>query len=96
MYLNWSFLEQFSIQSGGSLIIQSVLDYEDIQTYNLTISVMDSGTPPLSGITNLIINVLDVNDNPPRITTTQMVFATVEVIHIGVHTLHNCIVQSVY
>jgi hypothetical protein len=73
------FSEQFSVQPGGSLILQSSLDYEDIPAYNLTIAAVDSGISPMTGTANLIINVLDVNDNPPSITTTQTVFATTEV-----------------
>lgn len=67
------------MQPSGSLVLQSDLDFENLRTYNLTISAVDSGSPPLSGTANLVINVLDVNDNPPRISTTQTVFATPEV-----------------
>ena len=68
------------MQQGGSVVLQSNLDYERVERYNITISAMDSGSDTqLSGFTNLIINVLDVNDNSPEITTTQRVFDTPEV-----------------
>ena len=64
---------------GGSLVLQSDLDYESIPSYNLTISARDSGLPPLVGITNVVINVLDVNDNIPIISMVQTTYSVPEV-----------------
>ena len=75
------FLEQFDVLRDGSVILrdQAVLDYETVSSYSLIISAEDSGFPPLSSNTTLVINLLDVNDNVPVFTNTQSLFSTPEV-----------------
>lgn len=70
---------QFSVLPDGSVTLQFELDYENIRSYNLTISAMDSGFPSLSGTANLVINILDVNDNLPLINVTQTQYDASEV-----------------
>lgn len=41
------------------------LDYETCRDYFLTVEAWDGGTPPLSAITTVNINLTDVNDNAP-------------------------------
>ncbi|XP_034036986.1 protocadherin alpha-10-like isoform X36 [Thalassophryne amazonica] len=47
------------------LILQKGLDREKQSVIRLTLTAIDGGTPPKSGSMNIIVNVLDINDNPP-------------------------------
>lgn len=71
--------EQFDVLQDGSVILQSALDFETTQSYNLVISAEDTGFPPLSGTANLLINLLDVNDNFPEFFGAQTDFSIAEV-----------------
>lgn len=50
----------------GIVTLSKPLDREVQAMYNLTVRAMDRGRPRMSSITNLIVLVLDVNDNPPE------------------------------
>ena len=50
----------------GQVILARKLDFEKIQSYNLTILARDSGIWPLYNHQILIVNVTDVNDNSPH------------------------------
>ncbi|KAK0144536.1 Protocadherin alpha-7 [Merluccius polli] len=50
------------------LILQKPLDRESVKTHNLLLTATDGGKPPKTGEMNIIINVSDVNDNPPVFT----------------------------
>ncbi|XP_066128855.1 protocadherin gamma-A11 isoform X6 [Saccopteryx bilineata] len=47
------------------LITNRALDREQIQSYNITLTATDQGSPPLSTNTYISLNVADENDNPP-------------------------------
>ncbi|KAF5284599.1 hypothetical protein FQR65_LT02425 [Abscondita terminalis] len=49
----------------GSLTIVRNLDYESVQRHNLVITASDTGIPPLSANLTVLVEVQDVNDNPP-------------------------------
>lgn len=49
---------------GAILVVQS-LDYESCRDYFLTVEARDGGTPPLSAVTTVNVNITDVNDNAP-------------------------------
>ncbi|XP_036433522.1 protocadherin alpha-2-like [Colossoma macropomum] len=49
-----------------SLVVDGPLDRERTSQYNITITATDEGTPPLSNTSFIIVDVSDVNDNPPR------------------------------
>nr|XP_015831508.2 protocadherin Fat 3a isoform X4 [Nothobranchius furzeri] len=67
----------FSIRSGndhrkfhihpltGSILVAQPLDFETCRDYFLTVEARDGGTPTLSAITTVNINLTDVNDNAP-------------------------------
>uniref|UniRef100_A0A8D3DAV6 Protocadherin Fat 3 n=1 Tax=Scophthalmus maximus TaxID=52904 RepID=A0A8D3DAV6_SCOMX len=50
----------------GAILVAQPLDYETCRDYFLTVEARDGGTPPLSAITTVNINLTDVNDNTPN------------------------------
>ncbi|XP_043918442.1 protocadherin Fat 1 [Protopterus annectens] len=57
---------KFSIDlNTGSIFVLANLDYEDSQEYYLTVEARDGGTPSLSDVATVSINVTDINDNTP-------------------------------
>lgn len=51
--------------SSGAILVAHSLDYETCKDYFLTVEARDGGSPPLSAITTVNINLTDVNDNAP-------------------------------
>ncbi|XP_039549970.1 protocadherin-23 [Pimephales promelas] len=49
----------------GQLVLCDTLDQETTDTYSLTVTVTDRGTPPLNSSAAVSIKVLDINDNAP-------------------------------
>ncbi|KAI1893987.1 hypothetical protein AGOR_G00129330 [Albula goreensis] len=49
----------------GTIRVAKVLDFETCKDYFLTVEARDGGTPPLSAVTTVNINLTDVNDNAP-------------------------------
>ncbi|XP_060237640.1 protocadherin Fat 1 isoform X3 [Meriones unguiculatus] len=57
---------KFSIDSKtGAIFIIENLDYESSHEYYLTVEATDGGTPSLSDVATVNINVTDINDNSP-------------------------------
>ncbi|XP_078600673.1 protocadherin Fat 4-like [Branchiostoma floridae x Branchiostoma japonicum] len=57
----------FSInQISGIISTASRLDRETIDTYNLTVTATDTGIPPATGTTYVVVNIDDINDNGPE------------------------------
>ncbi|XP_028271940.1 protocadherin alpha-3-like isoform X10 [Parambassis ranga] len=48
-----------------SLLVDGPLDRETVSQYNVSIVATDEGTPSLSSTSLIVIQVSDVNDNPP-------------------------------
>lgn len=49
----------------GAIFIIESLDYESSHEYYLTVEATDGGTPSLSDVVTVNINVTDINDNTP-------------------------------
>ncbi|XP_062282141.1 protocadherin beta-16-like [Scomber scombrus] len=49
-----------------TIVTEDFLDRESIPEYNITITVSDQGSPPLSNSKNINVKVSDVNDSPPK------------------------------
>ncbi|XP_030223904.1 protocadherin beta-15-like [Gadus morhua] len=54
-----------SIKNYYSLVTTKELDRELVSEYNITITAIDEGSPPLSSVKVVHISIADVNDNPP-------------------------------
>ncbi|XP_077433256.1 protocadherin gamma-A12-like isoform X40 [Vanacampus margaritifer] len=54
-----------SIKNYYSLVTTGLLDRELVSNYNITISAIDEGSPPLSSSKSVHLSVADINDNPP-------------------------------
>ncbi|XP_077122358.1 protocadherin gamma-C5-like isoform X38 [Ranitomeya variabilis] len=50
-----------------NIYAQRSFDYEQIQVFQITIKVEDSGSPQLSSTVPVFIFILDTNDNPPSL-----------------------------
>lgn len=72
-----SFNNHFKITSDSGIItLAKPLDREIRAMYNLTVKAVDQGTPQLHSLANVIVNVQDINDNPPEFAN-KYYFATV-------------------
>lgn len=49
----------------GEISVSHPLDFETCKDYFLTVEARDGGTPPLTTVAMVNINVTDVNDNAP-------------------------------
>ncbi|KAM3616499.1 uncharacterized protein V6R79_018992 [Siganus canaliculatus] len=60
---------KFALTTKDSIIylicVDKILDREERDTYELRVMATDSGTPPLRAESSFVIQVTDVNDNPP-------------------------------
>ncbi|KAM4676966.1 protocadherin alpha-C2-like [Discoglossus pictus] len=54
-----------SFKNTYKLVTDGNLDREKCQSYNITVTATDSGTPPLSSQKTIYVEISDVNDNPP-------------------------------
>ena len=54
-----------SLRNYYTLVTDGVLDRETVAEYNITITAVDSGSPPLGRTERLTLKVSDVNDNAP-------------------------------
>ena len=67
--LNVDIQDKFRIDSGtGELFMSARVDREERSTYDITIQVIDSGTPSLSSQNTIRFTLLDINDNVPIMT----------------------------
>ncbi|XP_068963502.1 protocadherin beta-15-like [Petaurus breviceps papuanus] len=64
------FILKPSVDNFYTLLTEGALDRESKAEYNITITVMDLGTPRLKTEHNITVLVSDINDNPPVFTQT--------------------------
>ncbi|XP_074216928.1 protocadherin beta-7 [Camelus bactrianus] len=65
-YATERILKTFQINpTSGNLHLKAALNYEEMQTYTLTIQAKDGGG--LSGKCTVMVQVTDINDNPPEL-----------------------------
>ena len=51
----------------GDIVVVAVIDFERSEVHQLSVTAVDSGTPPLSAVASVLIRVRDVNDHAPVI-----------------------------
>ncbi|XP_071254569.1 protocadherin alpha-8-like isoform X19 [Salvelinus alpinus] len=67
----------------AELVLQKALDREKQSVIQLTLTAVDGGNPPKSGTSDIIINVLDINDNTPVFTKSLYKTRILENVPIG-------------
>ena len=50
----------------GLIVTKQMLDHENTKYFHIKVTATDNGTTPRSSEANVIVNVTDVNDNPPN------------------------------
>ncbi|KAM3612508.1 uncharacterized protein V6R79_009464 [Siganus canaliculatus] len=65
------------------LVLQKVLDREKQSMIRLILTAIDGGTPAKSGSMTILVNVLDINDNPPVFSQTLYKASVYENVKIG-------------
>lgn len=83
IYKNQNLCFRFRIdQTSGVVFVEncptpgagSCIDYEKKHRYDMTVTARDNNGLGQAVTINLIINILDVNDNPPAFTTSGFSF----------------------
>ncbi|KAK5972305.1 hypothetical protein GCK32_017183, partial [Trichostrongylus colubriformis] len=65
----------FQMLSNGTLVVSGRLDYEHQRRYVFNVTATDQGQPALNATTQVVVDLLDVNDNPPIIEDAELVYA---------------------
>ncbi|XP_054840765.1 protocadherin beta-16-like [Eublepharis macularius] len=65
METNLPFILKVSVKNYYQLVTQQPLDREKASEYNITITATDQGSPRLTSITIISVQISDVNDNAP-------------------------------
>ena len=91
----------------GSVILKQMFDFEVITSILFIIKAVDGGIPQLTGETTITVNLTDVDDNPPSVTSRDTVFhfieegeelslgSTIEVIDNDTHPLVEAVVRMI-
>ena len=67
----------------GDVSVLKPLDYETQTSFRLTIRAQDGSLPSKSNTTQLLVNLVDVNDNPPRFYTSMYKESVLETTDVG-------------
>uniref|UniRef100_A0A4X1SME6 Cadherin domain-containing protein n=1 Tax=Sus scrofa TaxID=9823 RepID=A0A4X1SME6_PIG len=62
---NLPFKLEKSVDNYHRLVTARVLDREQVSSYNITVTAKDGGNPSLSTDAHVLLQVADINDNPP-------------------------------
>ncbi|XP_069026648.1 protocadherin alpha-3-like isoform X8 [Embiotoca jacksoni] len=70
--MNQNILNLFNINSlTGELTVKALIDYEEMDEYEIEIQASDKGLAPLTTEKGVIVKIVDVNDNAPEIEVTS-------------------------
>ncbi|KAG9490957.1 hypothetical protein GDO78_006339, partial [Eleutherodactylus coqui] len=59
-------------RKSGEISLKGNLDYEERTLYEMQVQAKDHGQLPLTGHCKVIVEIIDVNDNPPEIKVTSL------------------------
>uniref|UniRef100_A0A286XZZ3 Cadherin domain-containing protein n=1 Tax=Cavia porcellus TaxID=10141 RepID=A0A286XZZ3_CAVPO len=63
----------FSIDSAsGEIKVNGKIDFEEMKLWKIQVEAVDKGNPPMFGHCMVLIEVLDVNDNAPKLLVTSL------------------------
>ncbi|XP_067374288.1 protocadherin alpha-3-like isoform X30 [Channa argus] len=66
-------LDMFEIESQtGVITVKGNVDYEERRVFEIRVEASDKGQPPMSAHCKVLVEVVDLNDNPPEITVTSL------------------------
>ncbi|KJH44561.1 cadherin domain protein [Dictyocaulus viviparus] len=68
----------FYILQNGSIILNDYVDYEEQNRYTLLVIATDRGQPPRNASVTIVIDILDVDDNPTVIEDDQLAYTITE------------------
>ncbi|XP_073418999.1 protocadherin-16 [Dendrobates tinctorius] len=78
---------KFALTTKDSIIylicVDKLLDREERDSYRLRVLATDSGTPPLRAESSFVLEVTDINDNPPVFDRQQYSHSVPEAVHPG-------------
>ncbi|KAK8392665.1 hypothetical protein O3P69_014833 [Scylla paramamosain] len=63
----------FSVSEAGVVQLARELDREAAEVHRVLVEAVDRGTPPRTATATLLVNVTDVNDNPPYLSEPRQV-----------------------
>ncbi|KAG8579383.1 hypothetical protein GDO81_010856 [Engystomops pustulosus] len=70
-------------QETGEISVKGVVDYEEADFYEISIRAKDKGNPEMESRCLVIIEIEDINDNPPEISLTSLVESVPENAAVG-------------
>ncbi|XP_048399611.2 protocadherin-10-like [Stegostoma tigrinum] len=76
--------ELFGVNSKtGEIIVKRTLDYEQTSVFELNIQATDGGSDAMLGHCDILVNIIDVNDNPPEVILTSLSSTISENVAVG-------------
>ncbi|XP_066573651.1 protocadherin alpha-4, partial [Amia ocellicauda] len=77
-------MDTFEIDTdSGEVRVRGTIDYEETSAFEIRVQAADRGGMPLIGHCKLLVEVIDVNDNPPEVTVTSLLSPVREDAHKG-------------
>nr|XP_019595761.1 PREDICTED: protocadherin alpha-12-like [Rhinolophus sinicus] len=67
----------------GEIRIYGKLDFEENNEYEIHVNAIDKGTPSMAGHCMVLVEVLDVNDNTPKVMVTSLSLPVLEDAQVG-------------
>ncbi|XP_067374262.1 protocadherin alpha-3-like isoform X6 [Channa argus] len=77
-------LDLFQIDSrSGVISVKGKIDYEEYPAFEIHAQASDKGQPPMSAHCKVLVEVMDLNDNAPKITVTSLLHTVKEDVEVG-------------